>query len=203
MMFAANIEASDKPAKHAALLLHAMAPADRSWLLSQLATSERNALEQLLSELAELSIPADASLVEKFIVREQGSAASVSQPGTDSDADFLNGLGATDIAALAKAWAAEPPYLVAQSLSIQPWPWKSALLAQLPAVQQRRVVEILHNPPYGIDAKNLRSEALMRSMRNCCTSSRESTDPTARPAQASTRLGSWISRRWAMKGRQA
>lgn len=203
MMFSANIEASDKQAKHAALLLHAMAPADRSWLLSQLATDERNALEQLLSELAELSIPADASLVEKLIPRDQSSAVSVSKPDSDSDADFLAGLAATDIAALAKAWAAEPPYLVAQALSIQPWPWKSALLAHLPAIQQRRVVEILHNPPAGMDANNLRSEALMRSMRSSCKSSRESADAAAQPAQTTTRLSSWISRRWMNKGRKA
>lgn len=204
MMFSANIEASDKQAKHAALLLHAMAPPDRHWMLSQLTAAERNTLEQLLSELAELSIPADASLVEKLILREQASAAPASPSNSsDADGDFLASLDTTDITALAKAWAAEPPYLVAQALSIQPWPWKSALLAQLPPLQQRRVVEILHNPPSGIEAKNLRTAAMMRSMRNCCTASRDSTDTTAQSAQMPTRLGSRISRLWARKGREA
>lgn len=205
MMFSANIEASDKQAKHAALLLHAMAPADRHWLLNQLTAAKRNTLEQLLSELAELSIPADASLVEKLILREQASAAPVSRPNSDADGDrdFLASLDTTGITALAKAWAAEPPYLVAQALSIQPWPWKSALLAQLPALQQRRVVEILHHPPTGIDAKNLRTAAMMRSMRNCCSSSRDSTATTAQAAQVPTRLGSRISRLWTRKGREA
>lgn len=48
----------------AALTLHALAEADRLWILGQVSAAQRQALQALLLELEDLGIPRDRSLVE-------------------------------------------------------------------------------------------------------------------------------------------
>jgi hypothetical protein len=86
--------------RRAALALHALVPADRAWLLERLPAQQRAHVQALLSELADLGIPKDRTLVDD-IVAKQSTPASKARP---------------DAAALAKALEGEPASLVALAL---------------------------------------------------------------------------------------
>lgn len=104
--------ASDVPAgrRRAALTLHALAAADREWLLEQLPHQDRLALRGLLAELRELGIPADGDVIR----------AALAEAGPHAD--------------VANAQA------LAQVLSREAASWRGALLSLLPAAQQEAVL---------------------------------------------------------------
>ena len=62
--------------RRAALTLHALAALDREWLLEQLPTAERVALRDLLAELQDLGIPADADVIHSALAEAAPDAAS-------------------------------------------------------------------------------------------------------------------------------
>lgn len=128
-----NLAASDR---RAALMVHALGGADREWLLQQLPRDQRDRLQALLADLQALGIPADAALLQQAIAAPapEPARATAPQPPALEDADP---------AALARALQNEPARLVAQLLHARAWPWRAALLEQLPALKRRRVEEAL------------------------------------------------------------
>lgn len=130
-------------ARHAALLLHAMAPADRDWVLASLQPVERDGLRALLRELEELGIERDPNL----IAEATAAAVPVASTGIDdawletpvSDEAWLRRLADSEMPLLAASLRGEPPGLVAQFLRLSDWPWRHALLQALDPVQRRRV----------------------------------------------------------------
>ncbi len=174
--------------RQAALMLHAMEPADRAWILEQLPRTERVALQSLLAELEALGIPPDRDCLDGLAgLREaspstQPAVEAVVAPGSVlanghgepapdehvPDGDALMSLDTEKSARLAQAWRAQPALLVAQALSLRPWPWRAALLEQLPALQRRRVMNLLGSPGgCGRPAPAL-AAGLLRCMRQCC-----------------------------------
>jgi len=129
--------ATPAEARHAALLLHALAPDDRMWMLSQLAEPERATLVPLLAELEALGIPADRTFVEE--VRARSGAGGAVDPRSAG----VRRLAGAEAARLIAALAGEPPRLVARLLSLEAWPWAPALLDALGPAERAEVEEQL------------------------------------------------------------
>lgn len=133
------------PVRRAALLLHAMAPADRDWVLGQLPASGRETLRALLRELVELGIPRDATLLGQVV----SAPATVREPTLNVEvlADARAGaspaeaIAAADPAHLATVLRSEPVALVALLLSLRDWAWRDAFLRQIGPVMARQVAE--------------------------------------------------------------
>jgi hypothetical protein len=108
--------------RQAALLLHTVSAPDRAWLLAQLSAVERESLEPLLSELAELGIPADRTLLQELAL-SSGAAQLPASPPTS------HGLAAADARVVAQVLAGEPIDLVVRVLACKAWSWREAVLA--------------------------------------------------------------------------
>ncbi len=191
-------------ARRAALVLHAMAPADRAWVLERMEPSQRDALQVLLSELQALGIPPDPSGLDELGAAAPDSIAAGTLPPGEAassgpEADPLMALGAPGIALLARAWRAQPPLMVAQALCLRPWPWRAALLEQLPALQRRRVMDLLGTVSSGPSAAPALASAMLGGMRRCCEAPAVTAagagqgDGRAVGNRAPRRFGSW---RW-------
>lgn len=104
--------------RRAALLLHALPPPDRQWLLGSLPAAQRTALQSLLQELQTLGIEPDPGMLQR-------SLAPASHP--------LQELQPWQVAYLARWLAAQPALVTVRLLAAHAWQWQGALLAQLPA----------------------------------------------------------------------
>jgi len=89
------------PLRRAALTLHALTVDDRNWLLERIDAPARQAMLDLLDELAELGIPSDGSLVEQVLADGKASAT----------APLASALGAHPLAAAWAVLAGEPAAL--------------------------------------------------------------------------------------------
>jgi len=123
--------------REAALALHALEPADRAWLIERLSPPQRQAVEPLLDELAELGIPADARLVDEALRHSARGAVRGPQQR---------------IAALQPPQAAqllrdEPAPFVACVLGLSAWPWAAGFIEGLDASARRRLQDAMHDAP--------------------------------------------------------
>lgn len=152
-----GLSGEQRGARHAALLLHAMAPADRAWMLDALPPGERVELQRLLAELEALGIERDPALIDAATVSDEFDAPVVSSfraaPGEApvraalSDEALLHALDDEGVAALARIVRTEPAGLVAEWLSLATWPWRDALLQTVEPAQRRRIETHLANMP--------------------------------------------------------
>lgn len=154
--------------RHAALLLHAMAPADRSWMLDALPQQERAELVPLLAELEALGIERDPALIDAATSDDELAAPVVSlahdvgnntqRPIAMSDEAMLHALTAEQMPALADILRTEPASLVAEWLLLADWPWREALLQAMEPMQRRKVeVHLVGMPPMGQTPPGLRA----------------------------------------------
>lgn len=133
-------------ARHAALLLHAMSPEDRSWMLEALPASERAGLVPLLAELEALGIERDPALIDDATA----DASSAAMPEQDfaamglpqvavSDEAMLRALDGSQVRELVACLRTEPVGLITEWLRLADWPWREDLLAALEPAQRRRI----------------------------------------------------------------
>lgn len=114
-----NADPSANAARRAALLLHAMAPADQAWLLAALPGAQRARLDVLLAELRELGIAADSSLLREL--------TQVGDSAPPTARQRLAQLDSSQVKALAQVLAGEPPQIAARLLAASAWPWRDQL----------------------------------------------------------------------------
>lgn len=107
--------------RKAALLLHGLAPTDRSWLMERLPPQQSERLQRLLAEVARLGIPADRELVESFAVAGQGDRSAL-----QSAEAFV---ACAPSSAVKKCLAQEPGAFVDRILSLRNWPWTEEFMA--------------------------------------------------------------------------
>ncbi|MFS2205174.1 hypothetical protein [Variovorax sp. Varisp36] len=119
-------------ARHAALLLHAMTPLDRGWMLNALPVCEREEMRRLLAELEALGIERDATLIAEATAHVQAGSAV-------SDESMLMTLDESGVQRAVEYLRAEPVGLIAHWLQIAAWPWRDALLRAMEPVQRRRL----------------------------------------------------------------
>jgi hypothetical protein len=125
-------EPAGNAARRAALLLHAMAPADQAWMLAALPAPQRARLDVLLAELHALGIPADSSLLRDLTQAGDSAPPMASQR--------LLHLDASQVRTLAEVLASEPPQIAAWLLASKAWPWRDQLVATWNAEFRARVV---------------------------------------------------------------
>lgn len=137
-------------ARHAALLLHALAPADRAWMLKALPAQQQEELQPLLAELEALGIARDPALIAQATA---SASDAVSRDPSDnvvagggmpvSDEAWLHELGRSQVDALVSSLRHEPSALVAECLQLADWSWRDAVLTELEPAQRRRVETLL------------------------------------------------------------
>jgi hypothetical protein len=161
------------PVRRAALLLHAMAPADRNWVLRQLPPGGHDRLRELLRELAELGIPRDAALLKHFAVAPVARDTTrqvEALPYELSGAAPAETIAAADPARLAVILGGEPVELLALLLSARDWPWRTAFLGHLGPLKARQIKErlALASPALRIGGKgeSMLLAAVQRRMRD-------------------------------------
>lgn len=137
-------------ARHAALLLHAMAPADRNWMLDALPQEERADLVPLLAELEALGIERDPALIDAATSGDGFAAPAAVSPGHGlahgaqsplpaSDEAMLQALDDEQVSALAEILRIEPVGLIAEWLKLVDWSWHASFLQALEHVQRRKI----------------------------------------------------------------
>ncbi|HVE52859.1 MAG TPA: hypothetical protein VNB23_05705 [Ramlibacter sp.] len=150
--------------RRAALMVHALAAADRQWLLEQLGTQERTQLQGMLSELQVLGIPASRSLVHDALaaaataspaltpIRTRPAPVPIVQPTVEAaetaaaDSPFQQhcaALRAFSVEPLVAVLQHEPTHLIAHLLRIEEWPWRQRFLEHLGETRRRAVVDVL------------------------------------------------------------
>lgn len=179
--------------RRAALLVHALAPSDRAWLVAQLSEQDQAHMDTLLGELTSLGIPSDPLLLKQALSESPKKAAAatgrdprltaeqplrrpeptVADPASpQSDVEFFSQLDASGIAIVAALFRREPATLAAQCLRVQVWPWQQAVLDQLNPVQRRRLQDELERPAPLLPPAAL-TNALLRHLRRRCDQARD------------------------------
>jgi hypothetical protein len=143
------------PQRQAALLLHALSEADRTWVMAALSEQERMELTVLLQELQDLNLPADPSWLAQWLppmpttetglaqVQSESSGASDSALSASHSYSQLMALQPNQVSELARLLSAEPIQITLRLLRIQPWPWREKLLGQMSASAQMRLRQSL------------------------------------------------------------
>ena len=117
----------------AALTLHALHPDDRAWMLSQLSSSEKNAIGALVIQKA--SQPVDeAHKFDLAVARETLQLHSVSE--------IVSKLIALDAIQIAQVLAQEPDMVVAGVLEAYHWPWRIAVLDLLGVERKKNIAAL-------------------------------------------------------------
>jgi len=121
-------------ARRAALLLHAMQPADQQWLLAALPAQQGRALRDMLDELEALGIPADSALLQ--------SLADAAEP---TPTERFARLETGELQWLARCLQEEGPEFAGRLLAGQAW--RDALLAHCHQDFRSRAVAAMQGEP--------------------------------------------------------
>jgi hypothetical protein len=122
-------------ARQVALILHALADADRAWLLGRLPPAQVGMLEPLLAELRELGIPADPSLAAQAHDAEMRRVTQT--------------IRECSLPQLQSALADEPDGAIAAVLIAESWPWQDVFLAAQEPAKARLIKDLMRSNPGG------------------------------------------------------
>jgi len=126
--------------RRVALVLHALTPDDREWMLAQFDTHERESLRSLLDELERLGLMRDPTLVREATGRrapdERSSANSANIAANDARVHAIAGVPPS---VAVHELVDEPAAVLAFILSVHPWPWRSAVLDALGRAKREQV----------------------------------------------------------------
>lgn len=172
--------ASRDESRHAALLLHTLAPDDRHWLLERLPAGERRQLEALVAELGAIGIPLAPELLDDLAPARMRPAAG---------AHALAGLARAAADDVAAVLSSEPAELVARVMGLGAWPWIDDVLARIPASMRQQVVAArsrMSAPAAGVfSALDKRLAELVEARLVVAAAERAARQPVARPSMAS------------------
>ena len=167
--------------RQAALVMYAAAPAERSWLLSQLAPDEQHALSGMLEELTRLGLPADARLLQAAAHLE---AEPRKMNKDSSHAQMVSRLQAMSASSLIEILHTEPVVLIALVLRSTEWDWQAMLLRRLDPLKKIAVEKRLADPAPFPSA--LTDAVLAAIMTNIQTTKMAMTDDDINASNAST-----------------
>jgi hypothetical protein len=201
--------------RRTALTLHAMAPRDRDWLLSQLAPDQRAAVRQLLDELNSLGILADPALLQEALRqhRAQQTSPVSAADGRREHRHRCRGDGTSGRAGaatgrpggLAQLLMAEPEALVAWLLHLRDWHWQAQLLSHFGAPQRQRILAQLQRlralPQTDVAAAQLAACLMMTLYQRLRVQPALPASAPAPVAASAGRWGGWwrrsVTRSWA------
>jgi hypothetical protein len=124
--------------RQSALLLHSIGEVDRQWILTQLAQEQRVQLSDHLTELSQMGMPVDRSLVE-------GLLSSSGRRSTEQIKNHGHALRIAHADVVLHLLHQEPTWLVATLLSIEAWPWRETICMGLDASKRERVKHALRD----------------------------------------------------------
>jgi len=168
-------------ARRAALLVHALPPAKRRQLMARLGHPARARLQPLVDELVALGVPAASGL---WLSKSSGSNRPVE---AEARADARARAARLDAARVAECLRSCEPVTVARILQSSDWPWRAAMLSQLP--DERRDAVLKH---LGSDAPPLAPamlEALCAQL--CDLAERPGSGPVHRDLSKRTGATAW------------
>jgi len=119
--------------RRAAVALHGVSEADRSWVLNALPATDREAVQQMLAELKELGFGDDLGAVMN-VSRETINAKS------GDEISALERIRAARAEQLFSILEHEPSSLIAQFISIEKWSWSGDFLALFPVARKERIL---------------------------------------------------------------
>lgn len=122
--------------RRAAAALHGLQEEDRRWLLGEISEADRDVLNRLLGELAELGFEPGCTAIPDVTSPAQLDGRDARDL---SSADTVRRATAHDMVVLLEH---EPSSLIAQVLSIEDWPWKQAFLQMLPSLRRDRIASM-------------------------------------------------------------
>lgn len=157
--------------RRSALLLHSMSESDRQWVLGNLDGRDTQILNQLLSELNELGLPADQELLSDLNSVNKAARASsmkMTWPKNVTDLSMEQQIACLDKADCRDIFgvlADESTELVAYFLQIHRWTWKKEFLACFDASKARRIQETMADikEPY-ISESDVRAKKLQQTL---------------------------------------
>jgi hypothetical protein len=198
--FSARMDASaDRvPAseRQAALALHSMLPADRSWMLARVPAASRERLQGLIDELRGLGVPAQAEWMrERCLDRSAQAARAPAAQWSDTEARRL--IGSLSAEQAHRLLAAEPDRLIADVLELGPFRWQAPLLGLMAARRDR--IEAMLGPPMVAGAMG-RRDALLNGLAERARRLTVEAGPPSAPVHA-TGWSRWARRLLPRRGR--
>lgn len=145
--------------RRAALAVHAMLPADRECVLRELPGPQRDLLQGLLVELADLGIPQDARLLRGAMI------APPDVPAARVECVEETALSSRSTRSLVRWLRCEPPQVAARLLNACP-DWRVRLLCAFPRPEQRSLVSLAASLPPAPELDRLVLAAARRHLRS-------------------------------------
>ncbi len=153
--------------RQAALVLHGLSDADRTWMLGQLSADQAGTVGKLLAELRELGIPSDPSLASQALGANQIGPIRT-RPAAQSN-DSADTIRAASAAQLQRVLEGESEGLVALLLAAGEWPWRDVYLAVQQPTHRRTLLEIMAARAAGPRLQAQVLDAVARRLRELCT----------------------------------
>lgn len=126
--------------RRVALVLHALTPDDREWMLAQFDMQERESLRVLLDELERLGFVRDPALVREVTGREgAGGGTNADAPSAATGDLRLRAIAALPSSAAVAVLVEEPAAVLAFILSLHSWSWRSAVIEALGRAKREQV----------------------------------------------------------------
>lgn len=184
-----NVTADAVPTaeRQAALALHSMQPADRSWMLERLPAAGRKQLQGLLDELNALGVPAQPQwMLERCLGGPAGEVRGNAVPEPTDERQRLRSLSAQQAHRLL---AGEPDRLIADVLQLGPFPWQASLLDLLPA-RRAGIEAMLDRLPAAAGSR--RKQVLLRGLTARAAQLSAEPGPQVAPAAVLDRRHGWM-----------
>jgi len=125
--------------KKTALYLYGLNENDSQWLLEQLPEKYHGKLSPMLSELADLGIPREPTLLSgmESLKKNADQKPSVKEP------PYIQRIARTDAAVVYKVLTSEIDTVISVVLQARDWPWKNEIINRFPLQRRLAISEAM------------------------------------------------------------
>jgi hypothetical protein len=136
--------------RKAALYLHGLEEADRSWLLNALSEEERESLHITLAELEKMGVPKGDAWLPELAEAQLADAREIESDSKDSEIDEID---RADLSRITQVLESEPNEVVAMLLKRRIWSWRQAYVSKLYLQKREQLLRALETPERPIKPK--------------------------------------------------